>query len=159
MKTRRFYKYSRDKSEIGWKDSNDIFAIGTNLEHVLEALRQKSLKQRCITYTNECSVGGDVYVVRRRLFHFQNEISRFTGDSGGAGGDEVANIYEVVINSTEDWAQYLSIIVRGKEIDKEFSQRLEIADFAPEHSYLAKNEIVGKRFSKEGLWLDDIVEL
>ena len=156
----RFYKYSNDDEEIGSNSSNKTIvspAIGSNLKQLFDILGSQGLSERERVYQREGGWSGDLYVIYRRLFRFQNEMSRFGGDSG-TGGPLVANIYEVVLNSTNGWAQYLSLVLKGF-YKEEVAQKLTDLDFAPKHAYLAKEDIVAfaSGHPKE-LWLDDILE-
>lgn len=154
--TLQFYKHSSDKEHIGWKTCMDRDVVGPNLQELFNVLGSQGLSQRAHQYQQEGGWSGDLYVVHRRLFKFQNEISRFMGDSG-TGGPLVANVYDVTMNSTEGWAQYLSLVLKGSYND-EVAQKLTDLDFAPKHSYLAKDDKVSRTSSKQGLWLDDIVK-
>jgi hypothetical protein len=152
----QFYKHSNDKEQIGWKTCMARNTVGPNLQQLFNVLFSQGLSQRAHIYQQEGGWTGDLYVVHRRLFQFQNEISRFMGDSG-AGGPLVANVYDVTMNSTEGWAQYLSLVLKGP-YNEEVAQKLTNLDFAPKHSDLAKDDRVSRTASNQGLWLDDIVE-
>jgi len=150
-----FYKHSNSKKEIGWKDSIDKDTVGPNLAQAIQVLEDAGLDERANIYAKEGGWSGDLYVAHRKLIKFQDEIIRFVGDSG-AGGPLVANVYEVVMNSTQGWAQYLSIILKGP-FDGKIAKKLDL-DFAPKHSYLAKNDSVPDTTSKKRLWLDNLIE-
>lgn len=154
--TLQFYKHSSDKKQIGWKTCMDRNVVGPNLQQLFDVLSSEGLSERAHMYQQEGRWSGDLYVVHRRLFKFQDEKSRFMGDSG-AGGPLVANVYDVTMNSTEGWAQYLSLVLKGP-YNEEVAQKLTDLDFAPKRSYLAKDDRVARTSSKQGLWLDDIVE-
>lgn len=151
-----FYKQTNDKSEItGDSPRLDKRIIGPNLKEVFNVLDGNGLKERAHMYEQEGGWSGDLYAVNRRLFMFQNELSRFMGDSG-AGGPTVANVYEVTMDSTNGWSQYLSVVLNDPNNEK-VAREMDALNFAPKHSYLAKNDpaLVA---SREGLWLDDLVE-
>ena len=155
--TLKFYKHSNKETEIGWDNSiEDRNNRGPNLQQLFSVFYSQGLKERAYMYEQEGGWSGDLQVVHRRLFKFQNEISRHLGDSG-TGGPLVTNVYEVIINSTEGWAQYLSLILKGP-YDEEVAQKLTDLNFAPKHSYLAKDDRVPRTSSKKGLWLDDFIE-
>lgn len=158
LSTQIFYKHSNDQSEIGWKTCMDRDVVGPNLKYAIGVLNERGLRQRASRYVQEGGWSGDLYVIHRKLFQFQNEISRFMGDSG-TGGNQIANVYEVVLNSTSGWAQYLSLILRG-EYDGGLTKKLADLDFAPKHTYLAKNN--GVPFASghpKGLWLEDFIDI
>ena len=155
LHTQRFYKHSSDKAEIGWKTCMDREVVGPNLKHAIGVLSEQCLQQRASRYVQEGGWSGDLYVIHRRLFQFQNEKSRFMGDSG-TGGNQIANVYEVIMNSTDGWSQCLSLILKG-DYDDNVAKKLAELDFAPKHSYLAKNDRVAER--EKGLWLDDFVDI
>ena len=134
---------------------HDIHAVGPNLREVFDVLEHEGLDERGQLYGKEDGWSGDLYVIHKRLFKFQDEIGWFTGDSG-AGGDKIANVYEVVMNNTEGWAQLLSLILKGK-YDGRITKRLENLDFAPKHSYLAKSDHVANPY-KRGLWIEKIMD-
>ena len=153
----KFYKHSNDKTEIGWESSvSDRNVVGPNLQQLFDVLNSEGLSERAHLYEQDGGWSGDLYAVHRRLLKFQNEISRFPGDSGG-GGPLVANVYDVTMSSTEGWAQYLSLIMKGP-YSEEIAQKLTNLDFAPKHSYLAKDDRVARTSSKHGLWLDNFVD-
>ena len=154
----KFYKHSNSKKEIGWKNCvEDRNIIGPNLKQLFDILFNKhGLSERAHMYQQEGGWSGDLYVIHKRLFNFQNEISRCMGDSG-AGGPLVATVYDVTINSTEGWAQYLSLVLKGP-YDEKITQQLTDLDFAPKHSYLAKDDTAVRTSSKKELWLDDLVK-
>lgn len=152
----RFYKHSNKKDGIGWKTSNDIGVVGPNLQESFDVLETEGLQERAHLYGREGGWSGDLYVIHKRLFRFQNEKSRFMGDSG-TGGSKIANVYEVVMNSSAGWSQYLSLLLKG-EYNDEIAKRLSDLDFAPRHSYLATDDRVAGTSSKDGLWLNNVVE-
>jgi len=154
----RFYKHSSDKKEIGWNNSHsDRHVVGPNLQQLFDVLSSQGLSERAHMYQQEGGWSGDLYVIHRKLFKFQNETSQFMGDSG-TGGPLVANVYDVTLNSTSGWAQYLSLVVKGP-YNEEVAQKLTDLDFAPKNSYLAKNDNVPFTSGHpKGLWLDDLVE-
>jgi hypothetical protein len=154
----KFYKYTNNKKEIGWTNSrSDSHIIGPNMRQLFDILESEGCSERAHMYQQEGGWSGDLYVVHRRLFQFQNEASRWMGDSG-CGGPLVANVYDVTINSTSGWAQYLSLVLKGPYTD-EISQKLTDLDFAPKNSYLAKNDNVSLTSDQpRGLWLESIVE-
>ncbi len=151
----KFYKHTNDASRIGWKTCYDKEVIGPNLQQVFTVLKNLGLGERAKMYQKE-GWSGDLYAVHRRLFQFQNETVRFMGDSG-IGGSLLAQIYDVTLESTGGWAQYLSLVLKGF-IKEEVEAQLSELDFAPKHSYLANNDPVPGVSSKRGLWLDNIVE-
>jgi hypothetical protein len=154
---RGFYKHSDSKSSIGWETCMDSTVIGPTLQQTFDVLREHGLKERARMYQQEGGWSDDMYVVHRRLFKRQEEIARFMGDSG-SGDPRVANVYEVVINSTSGWAQYLSVVLKGP-FDEEIAKALFDLDFAPKYSYLAKQDPVPRTSGRPSrLWLDDIVE-
>ena len=156
VEIQRFYRHSNDKNDIGWKTCGENHTIGPALQGTLDALRY-GMQERKNTYIQQGGWSGDLYVVHRRLFEFQNEISRFMGDSG-AGGEIKGQVYEVVINSTSGWAQYLSVV--GGPFHEKVIEQLEKLDFAPKHSYLAKNDPVPfTSGNPTGLWLDNLIEI
>jgi len=152
----RFYKQTNDKEDIGWKTVRHYTTIGPNLQQLFEVLGSQGLRKRADIHQEEGGWSGDLYVVHRRLYLLQNEISRFFGDSG-AGGPIVANVYDVTMNTTSGWTQYLSLIVKGP-FENELAQKLTDLDFAPRYSYLAKNDQVPHTGDRENLWLEDFVE-
>lgn len=152
-----FYKHSNCREEIGWENAvMDRNMVGPNLQKLFDVLHKQGLRERAHVYQQEGGWSGDLYVVHRRLSRFQNEISRFPGDSG-TGGSLIANVYDVTMNSTEGWAQYLSLVLKGP-FNKEVAKQLTDLDFAPKHTYLAKGDRVSQTASKQGLWLDDFAE-
>jgi hypothetical protein len=156
VEIQRHYRHSNDKKEIGWKTSSDRRIIGPTLQKTLDAVRYDR-SERSNFFTEEGGWSGDLYVIHRRLFTFQGEISRFMGDSG-CGGDKTTQVYEVILNSTSGWAQYLSVV--GNELHEETLKQLEKLDFAPKHSYLAKNDPVPFTSGHPtGLWLIDPMEI
>lgn len=153
----KFYKHSNSEKEIGWNDCiKDRNVMGPNLRQLFNVLHNQGLSERAHIYQQGGGWSGDLYVIHQRLFKFQNEMSQFIGDSG-CGGPLIANIYDVTMNSTEGWAQYLSLILKGPFSEK-VAQKLTDLDFAPKHTYLAKDDRVVQTASKEKLWLDKIVE-
>lgn len=151
-----FYRHSNDEKDVGWKTCGDRHIIGPTLQQTLKTVGYDR-QERTSLFSQEGGWSGDLYVVHRRLFEFQNEISRFMGDSG-AGGNDKSQVYEVVINSTSGWAQYLSVV--GSNLHDKTIEELERLDFAPKHSYLAKNDPVPSTSGRpSGLWLDSLIEI
>jgi len=157
LELQRFYRHSDKTRDIGWKTMGDIYTIGPVLAKVLGLLEEHGLSQRSFLHAQDGGWSGDLYVVHRRLFNFQNEVAAFMGDSG-RGGSQLANVYEVVINSTGGWAQYLSLVL--KDCPPILTRPLSELNFAPAHSYLAQNDPVSNTSGDPGrLWLDYFVEL
>ena len=151
--TLKFYKHTNDKKEIGWNNcAKDRNIIGPNLQQLFDVLQSQGLSERAHTYEQEGGWSGDLYVVHRRVYTFQSEMSRFMGDSG-AGGPLVAKVLDVTMNSTQGWAQDLSLIVEGP-YDRSIAQRLVDLDFTPGHSFLAKDDNV-RGCTDKGVWLDN----
>ena len=145
----RFYRHTNEGKDIGWKTSDDRIK-GPILKKTLNILERDGLMYRGEMYDQEGGWSGDLYVVHRRLFSFQDEGSM---GGGSVPGDKRAQVYEVVMNSTSGWAQYLSVLLRG-DFKPEIAQKFESLDFAPKHSYLAKNDPVPGTSSSDRLWLD-----
>ena len=61
----KFYKHSNDKGEIGWENSNDINAIGPNLQGLFKVLRGQGLREIAHVYQKEHGwsvvIGQSVY--------------------------------------------------------------------------------------------------
>mgnify|MGYP006288368595 CR=1 FL=1 len=151
---RKFYRHSSDKADIGWSNCMDRHTIGPILQQTFEAVGYDR-SERKSTFVQEGGWSEDPYVIHRRLFEFQNEVGRFMGDSG-AEGDNKTQVYEVIMNSTSGWAQYLSVI--GGQLHEETLKKLEALDFAPKHSYLANNDPVPRTSGRpSNLWLNEFI--
>ena len=152
----KYYRHSNDKNEIGWETLRDVHTIGSILQSAFGVVGMLGLSQRGSSHFMGGGWSGDLYVVHRRLFHFQNEIARYVGDSG-TGGEEFGNVYEVVINSTNGWTQCISIILSNtKQASRE---KLEKLGMSLGYSALGKGDsnIKNPNYNKR-LWLDDLVK-
>lgn len=155
--TLKFYKHSNNRAEIGWNHTSEIKnRVGPNLQQLLRILHDQGLQERAHLYIKEGNWSGDLYVIHKRLFKFQNEISRFMGDSG-SGGPLIANVYDVTLNSPNGWAQNLSLVMKA-HLNDEITQKLTELNFTPKHSDLAIDNRVSSAYSRPELWLDEMVE-
>ena len=78
--------------------------------------------------------------------------------TASVANNQQAQIYQLTMNSTNGWAQYLSAILKGP-FDPEIAKQFEDADFAPKHFYLAKDDrVVTPNYGERLLWLDDLLE-
>ncbi len=150
----RFYHHTNDKAEIGRTQSNDHENVGPVLSNVFNLLECEELAMRSKVSSIEGGRSGDLYVVHRRLLEFYDE-----GDFGGSvNGNKRAQVYEVIMENTSGWAQYLSVLLKG-DIAAKTRTRFDEADFAPKHSYLAKNDRVLHPSHRNGVWLDEFIDL
>jgi hypothetical protein len=153
----RLYKQTNDKTEIGWTNfQSDKNIVGPNLQQVFDALHSHGLFERAQIYQQGSGWSGDLCVIHRRLFQFNNEMYEVSCNPI-SGGPSIANIYDVTLSSTAGCAQYLSLVIKGPYNDQ-VAQKLAEFDFAPKHSYLAKDDRVPFTSGQaKGLWLDDLV--
>lgn len=149
-----FYKHTNDQKEIGRQRSSERETFGPFLKQAFVVLVDGGLEVRAQIYAIEGNRSGDLYVVHRRLFELQDEGSFMTAS---VAGDKRAQVYEVVMNNTNGWAQYLSLVMKGP-FDASVAERLGRMDFAPRHTYLAKNDQVVHPEHRGGLWIDDFVD-
>ncbi len=141
----RFYKHTNEKREIE-----------SNLKQVREILGGVLfLTERAHVYARSGGRSGDLYSVDKTLWIFGGEASFM---SASVGNDQQVHLYEVKANSTQGWSQYLSVILRGP-FGEGIVKQFEDADFAPKHSYLAKNDFAAHpNFGERLLWIDDLVQ-
>ena len=131
-------------------------AIEPHLAQTKEILKKAGLDERASIYSKSGGRSGDLYVIDQSLFMFNGESS-FRTASGP--DDRFAQIYSLVMNSTNGWAQYLSVILKGP-FDQKISSYFDELNFAPQHSYLAKNDrVVTPNYGKQLLWIDDLLDV
>jgi len=151
----RWYYQTNDKEQIGRTNSRDHESVGPVLSNVFNVLECEELEMRSKVSAIEGGRSGDLYVVHRRLLEFYDE-GVFGGES--VNGNKRAQVYEVIMNNTNGWAQYISVLLKGN-ISAETRIKFDNADFAPKHSYLAKNDPVIHLSHRGGVWLDDFADL
>ncbi len=147
-----------DNSQIFnfYKHTNSKLEIEPNLAQTKEILNKAGLDERVSIYSKSAGRSGDLYVIDKSLFMFNEEPSFLTA-SGPDG--RFAQIYSLVMNSTNGWAQYLSVILKGP-FDQKISSYFDELNFAPRHSYLAKNDrVVTPNYGEQLLWLDDLLDV
>lgn len=155
--TLRFYKHSNDEEEIGWQHCIDNGMAGSNLRQLFDLLNNQGLYQRACLHEIEGGGPGDLYVLHRRFFRFEDNAGSFMRAPRTLG--PVANVLDVTMNSEAGWAQYLSFVLRGP-YKEEVAQRLTGLGFFSQHSSLAKEDKAPLFFSYPNrLWLDDIADV
>lgn len=157
---KRFYRHSNDQSEILCDSLSELgIVIGPNLQSAFDVLKNEGLMLRESHYEKKGGWSGDLEEISKRLFRFQNETCILMGDSG-SGGNLVANVYDITMNSTQGWSQYISVVLSG-EFNPEVDEKFYEVDYAPKNTYLAKNDpCVTSSFKKYNkVWFDKLSKI
>jgi len=140
----RFYKHATTEKDIK-----------ANLGQAREILKAAGLDERNEIHEKGGGRSGDLYVVHRNLWMYEGEGSFLTAS---VANDQRAQLFQLFTNNTSGWSGYLSAVLRGP-FDEKVAKQFSDADFAPKHSYLAKDDrVMHPNYGEQMRWLDDIIE-